>query len=79
MESPKKYAPGDLVRIPHLPRKEDTSSLWTPDPAGEHVGIVIKEQASGNWRDILVGQILVVEISTGELVTLSSNLVELLD
>ena len=76
-----KFKSGDLVRIPHLPRKNDSSALWQPDPAGAHVGIVIREDVKNTrdkW-DALIGQLLVIEISTGEVVTLSSTLVEPLD
>lgn len=71
----KKFAAGDLVRISSLPRGSSGDTVWKPDPAGPHIGLVIDEKDAGNMA-VLVGQCLLIELETGELVTLSSNLLE---
>ena len=76
MEHPKRqYAAGDLVRISSLPRKQGDSPVWTPDPSGEFIGLVIDEKSTVPHQ-VLVGQCLIVELSSGELVTLSANMLE---
>mgnify|MGYP001186774633 CR=1 FL=1 len=72
----KQYAAGDLVRIASLPRKNGDSPVWTPDPHGEYVGLVIDESQQRVQHRALVGQCLVVKLSTGELVPLSANMLE---
>ena len=75
----KRYEIGDLVRVPHLPRKRGDSNVWRPDTRGPHLGMVINDNQKCNLHSALIGQYLVVKLSTGELVKLSSNLVEALD
>ena len=76
MGTNEKYSVGDLVRVPHLPRKMDDSTLWRPDPRGPYSGIVVKENADHTKNNPLIGQCLIIKLSTGESVKLSSNLVE---
>ncbi len=71
----RQYAAGDLVRIASLPRKQGDSPVWTPDPKGEYIGLVIDE-SKHRTDHVLVGQCLVIKLSTGELVTLSANMLE---
>ena len=71
----KKFAAGDLVRIASLPRGKSNETIWKPDPSGAYMGLVIDEKDAGNMA-ALVGQCLIIELETGELVTLSANLVE---
>jgi len=72
----RQYAAGDLVRIASLPRKQGNSPVWTPDPQGEYIGLVIDESPNRQLHHALIGQCLVVKLSTGELVTLSANMLE---
>ena len=72
----KQYAAGDLVRITSLPRKNGDGPVWTPDPAGAYVGLVIDESHKHQQHQLLVGQCLVVKLSSGELMTLSANMLE---
>ena len=71
----KKFAAGDLVRISSLPRGNSSTTVWKPDPSGAYIGLVIDEKDAGNMA-ALVGQCLLIELETGELVTLSANLLE---
>ena len=71
----KKFAAGDLVRIASLPRGDSSTHIWRPDPSGPYMGLVIDEKDAGNMA-ALVGQCLVIKLQTGELVTLSANLLE---
>jgi len=71
----KKFAAGDLVRIAALPRGNSSSPVWKPDPSGPYIGLVIDEKDMQKMSAI-VGQCLLIELETGELVTLSSNLLE---
>ena len=72
----RQYAAGDLVRIASLPRKQGDGPVWTPDPEGEYIGLVIDESQTRSIHQALVGQCLIVKLSTGELVTLSANMLE---
>ena len=72
----RQYAAGDLVRIASLPRKQGDSPVWTPDPKGEYSGLVVDESKHRIQHHGLIGQCLVIELSTGELVTLSANMLE---
>ena len=65
-----------MVRIASLPRKQGDSPIWKPDPKGEYVGIVIDESDHRYRHQALVGQCLVIKLSSGELVTLSANMIE---
>ena len=71
----KKFAAGDLVRVATLPRGKSDSTVWRPDPSGPYMGLVIDEKDAGNMA-VLVGQCLLIKLETGELVTLSANLLE---
>ena len=77
--SKKIYSVGELVRIPCLPRRDDDSNIWLQDPNGPHIGLVVTERSEGGPYSALVGQVLGIELGTGEVVKLSSNLVESLD
>tara|TARA_E500000331_G_scaffold358084_1_gene422608 strand:- start:1535 stop:1774 length:240 start_codon:yes stop_codon:yes gene_type:complete len=79
MKNQNKYDVGDLIRVPFLPRKVEESSVWVQDPHGPHVGMVIDKNRNKTICDALVGETLVIKLSTGEIVKLSSNLVEFLD
>jgi hypothetical protein len=70
----RQYAAGDLVRIASLPRKTGDGPVWTPDPKGAYIGLVIDESNTHIRHHDLVGQCLIVKLSTGELVTLSANM-----
>jgi hypothetical protein len=70
-----KYTAGDLVRIASLPRGNSSSPVWKPDPSGPYIGLVIEEKDMQKMS-VIVGQCLLIELETGELVTLSSNLLE---
>ncbi len=72
----KQFAAGDLVRISSLPRRQGNSPIWKPDPQGEFVGIVIDESDHRYRHQALVGQCLLIKLSSGELVTLSANMLE---
>ena len=71
----KKFAAGDLVRVASLPRGKSNETVWKPDPSGPYMGLVIDEKDAGNMA-VLVGQCLLIKLETGELVTLSANLLE---
>ena len=75
MTTHKKFAAGDLVRIASLPRGKSSETVWRPDPSGSYMGLVIDEKDSGNMA-VLVGQCLLIKLETGELVTLSANMLE---
>jgi hypothetical protein len=72
------FAVGDLVCVANLPRNTG-GQVWQPDPAGPFLGLVVevKHPTSGSWS--LVGECVVIELDTGELTTLSANMVELID
>lgn len=74
-----RFAAGDLVGIPTLPRN-DGSTVWHPDPSGTHIGIIV-EMVEPARRGIysLVGDCAVIKLASGELVTLSTNMIELIE
>ena len=76
MKKHRQFAAGDLVRISSLPRKQGDSPVWKPDPAGPYIGLVIDENQDHYKSQVLVGQCLIIKLSTGELVTLSANMLE---
>ena len=76
MKKHKQFAAGDLVRISSLPRKQGDGPIWKPDPAGSYIGLVIDENQDHYKSQVLVGQCLIIKLQTGELVTLSANMLE---
>lgn len=81
------FAAGDLVRVPGLPkplpipfqdhplRDPNRSRLWHPDPCGSHFGQILEERPMPGWS-VIVGQCWRVRLDTGDVVVLSSNMLE---
>lgn len=62
--------------IPNLPRKT-SGYVWQPDPDGPFMGLVVEVKQRDPKRYSLVGDVLVIKLDNGELITLSENMVEL--
>ncbi|MEC9308256.1 MAG: hypothetical protein VX966_01960 [Chloroflexota bacterium] len=77
MSKSKWVSVGDLVRIKPLPQKQKSSSIWKTNTSQSMVGIVVEEDPRSELQ-ILVGQCLTVKLGNGELVTLSSNMLEII-
>ena len=73
----KNVSVGDLVRISSLPRKKSGANIWKPELDSACFGIVIEEDPRSEFQ-ILVGQCVTVKLNTGEIVTLSSNMLEII-
>ena len=71
-----RFAAGDLVRIPSLPRNTG-GGVWQPDPNGPFMGLVVEVKRPDQGRYSLVGECIVIKLNNGELITLSENMVEL--
>ena len=70
------FAAGDLVCIPNLPRKT-SGYVWQPDPDGPFMGLVVEVKRPDPLKYSLVGDVVVIKLDNGELITLSANMVEL--
>jgi len=68
-----KFIVGDLVHIYNLPQEID-SPIWPKPEGGPFVGIVVDII---NYSTGLFKECIAIEIESGEIVTLSPNLVEL--